>query len=123
MRSLRRIVSFLPREDWIVVGWVMAIKVLLFSFGAKSYAVLWDNYITSPYQWFEIWDQWDFGSGPKIAEFGYSGADRLHSILSSVSMVSPSGCMRQQKLSRVGIYRLRYRFRCRSDPAAKTRSP
>jgi hypothetical protein len=75
MRSLRRIVSFLPREDWIVVGWVMAIKVLLFSFGATSYAVLWDSYITSPYQWFEIWDQWDFGYYQKIAEFGYSGTD------------------------------------------------
>jgi len=75
MRSLRRIVSFLPREDWIVVGWVVAIKVLLFSFGAKSYAVLWDSYITSPYQWFEIWDQWDFGYYQKIAEFGYSGTD------------------------------------------------
>jgi hypothetical protein len=75
MRSLRQIVSFLPREDWIVVGWVMAIKVLLFSFGATSYAVLWDNYITSPYQWFEIWDQWDFGYYQKIAEFGYSGTD------------------------------------------------
>jgi hypothetical protein len=75
MRSFRRIVSFLPREDWIVVGWVLAIKVLLFSFGAKSYAVLWDSYITSPYQWFEIWDQWDFGYYQKIAEFGYTGTD------------------------------------------------
>jgi hypothetical protein len=68
-----RIASFLPREDWIVVGWVMAIKLLLFSFGAMSYAVLWDNYITNPYQWFGIWDQWDFGYYQKIAEFGYSG--------------------------------------------------
>jgi hypothetical protein len=75
MRNLRRIVSFLPREDWIVVGWVMAIKALLFFVGAKSYEVLWDNYITSPYQWFEIWDQWDFGYYQKIAEFGYSSAD------------------------------------------------
>jgi hypothetical protein len=75
MRGLTRIVSFLPREDWIVVGWVMAIKVLLFSFGAMSYAVLWDNYITNPYQWFGIWDQWDFGYYQEIAEFGYSGTD------------------------------------------------
>jgi len=75
MRSFRRIVSFLPREDWIVVGWVLAIKVLLFSFAAKSYVVLWDSYITSPYQWFEIWDQWDFGYYQKIAEFGYTGTD------------------------------------------------
>jgi hypothetical protein len=75
MKGSRRIVSFLPREDWIAFGWVMAIKVLLFSLGAKSYALLWDNYITSPYQWFEIWDQWDFGYYQKIAEFGYSGSD------------------------------------------------
>jgi hypothetical protein len=53
----------------------MAIKVLLLFVGAKSYEVLWDNYITSPYQWFEIWDQWDFGYYQKIAEFGYSSAD------------------------------------------------
>ena len=75
MRSFRRIVSFLSREDWIVVGWVMAIKLLLFYFGAMSYAVLWDKYVTSPHQWFEIWDQWDFGYYQKIAEFGYSGTD------------------------------------------------
>ena len=58
-----------------MVGWVMAIKMLLFSFGAKSYAMLWDKYITSPHQWFEIWDQWDFGYYQKIAELGYSGTD------------------------------------------------
>lgn len=73
--TLGRISSFLPRADWIVVGWVLAIKILLFYFGAKSYAVLWDKYITSPHQWFEIWDQWDFGYYQKIAEFGYSGTD------------------------------------------------
>ncbi len=65
----------MPREDWIVVGWVLAIKILLFSFGAKSYAILWDKYITSPREWFGIWDQWDFGYYEKIAEFGYSGTD------------------------------------------------
>ena len=75
MRNFKRIVSFLPREDWIVVGWVLAIKTLLFWFGAISYAVLWDRYITSPHQWFAIWDQWDFGYYQKIAEFGYSCTD------------------------------------------------
>jgi hypothetical protein len=75
MMTFRRIVSFLSREDWIVVGWVLAIKLILFYFGAMSYAVLWDKYVTSPHQWFEIWDQWDFGYYQKIAEFGYSGTD------------------------------------------------
>ena len=58
MRSSTRIVSLLPKQDWIVVSWVLAIKILLFYFGATSYAVFWDQYITSPHQWFEIWDQW-----------------------------------------------------------------
>ena|SRR5438034_8135817 len=75
MRSFRQIVSFLPREDWIVVGWVMAIKLLLFYFGTTSYPVLWDQSVTSPHQRFEIWNQWDFGYYQKIAEFGYSGTD------------------------------------------------
>lgn len=73
--TLRRIVSLLPREDWIIVGWVLAIKLLLFYFGAKSYAVLWDKYLASPHQWLQIWDQWDFGYYQKIAESGYSRND------------------------------------------------
>ena len=75
MTGLKRIVSFLPGEDWIVVGWVMAIKALLFYLGATSYAVLWDKYITNSQQWFEIWNQWDFGYYQQIAEFGYSATD------------------------------------------------
>jgi len=75
MKGLKRIVSFLPREDWIVVGWVITIKGLLFYLGATSYAVLWDKYITNPHQWFAIWDQWDFGYYQEIAEFGYSATD------------------------------------------------
>jgi len=65
----------LPKQDWIVVGWVMAIKLLLFVIGAKSYPMLWNTYVTSPHQWLNIWDQWDFGYYQKIAEFGYSGED------------------------------------------------
>jgi hypothetical protein len=75
MRSLRRIISFLPREDWIVVGWVLAIKALLFFVGAKSYPILWDKPLDGSRRWFEIWDQWDFGYYQKIAEFGYSRND------------------------------------------------
>jgi hypothetical protein len=75
MRSLRRIVSLLPKQDWIVVGWVMAIKALLFFVGAKSYPILWDSRMGGTGGWFQIWDQWDFGYYQKIAQFGYSGND------------------------------------------------
>jgi hypothetical protein len=68
---LRRIASFLPKQDWIVVGWVIAIKLLLFLVGVKSYPMLWDTYEPRPDKWLQIWDQWDFGYYREIAEFGY----------------------------------------------------
>ena len=74
-QAIRRIVAFLPREDWIVIGWVIAIKTLLFVIGVKSYPMLWDKYAPTPNRWFEPWDQWDFGHYQKIAEFGYEAGD------------------------------------------------
>jgi hypothetical protein len=68
---LRRIASFLPKQDWIVVGWVIAIKLLLFLVGVKSYPMLWDTYEPQPDKWLQIWDQWDFGYYREIAEIGY----------------------------------------------------
>ena len=75
MRSSMRRILWLPKQDWIVVGWVLVFKILLFYFGAKSCVLLSDKYITTPRQWFEIWDQWDFGYYQKIAEFGYGSTD------------------------------------------------
>jgi Mannosyltransferase (PIG-V) len=74
-QAIRRIGDFLPSEDWIVIGWVMAIKTLLFVIGVKSYPMLWDKYAPTPNRWFEPWDQWDFGYYQKIAEFGYEARD------------------------------------------------
>jgi hypothetical protein len=71
----KRVVAFLPCEDWIVIGWVVAIKVLLFVIGVKSYPILWDKYPPTPDRWFALWDQWDFGYYQKIAEFGYEAND------------------------------------------------
>ncbi len=58
-----------------MVGWVMAITIVLFLIGVKSYPMFGDRYEPSPQQWLQIWDQWDFGYYQKIAEFGYSGED------------------------------------------------
>jgi len=73
--KLRRITSLLSKQDWIVIGWVLSIKVLLFVLAAKSYAVIWGNWLGSAHRWFEIWDQWDVGYYQKIAEFGYAATD------------------------------------------------
>ena len=74
-QAIKRIGAFLPSEDWIVIGWVIAIKTLLFVIGVKSYPMLWDKYAPTPNRWFEPWDQWDFGYYQKIAEFGYEARD------------------------------------------------
>ena len=75
-QAIKRIVAFIPSDDWIVIGWVMAIKTLLFVIGVKSYPMLWDKYcknkkntLTPLNRWFALWDQWDFGYYQKIAEF------------------------------------------------------
>jgi hypothetical protein len=65
----------LPKQDWIVIGWVLAIKVLLFVVAAKSYPILWDSHLNGARRWFEIWDQWDFGYYREIAESGYNSGD------------------------------------------------
>ena len=45
---IKRVVAFPPGEDWIVIGWVVAIKALLFVIGVKSYPMLWDKYAPDP---------------------------------------------------------------------------
>jgi hypothetical protein len=57
------------------VGWVLAIKVLLFFFAAKSYAIIWNSCLGSVRHWFEIWNQWDVQYYQEIAQFGYSTDD------------------------------------------------
>jgi hypothetical protein len=64
--------AFLQMEDWIVVGWVMAIKVLVFVLAVKSYPVFWDKYLKSPRQWLDIWNHWDSVHYQQIAQFGYA---------------------------------------------------
>jgi hypothetical protein len=64
--------AVLQREDWIVVGWVMAIKVLVFVLAVKSYPIFWDKYLKGPRQWFDIWNHWDAVHYQQIAQFGYA---------------------------------------------------
>jgi len=40
LQPIKRIIAFLPTEDWIVIGWVIAIKTMLFVIGVKSYPIL-----------------------------------------------------------------------------------
>ena len=69
--GLSRVISLLPKQDWIVAGWSVGIKLLLFLLAAKSFPVLWDKHQT----WRELlynWNRWDAWHYQRIAEVGYS---------------------------------------------------
>jgi hypothetical protein len=66
------IVRRLPTEDWLVVAWVLGIKILLFVFAAKSYQVLENKRASGLLGWLQIWNQWDSRHYLQLAQFGYS---------------------------------------------------
>lgn len=74
---LLRIDRWLPRDDWLVIGWALAIKVLLLALGAASYRALEEEDVPFGRPWLEIWNQWDSIHFLRLAEFGYSAADKF----------------------------------------------
>ena len=66
-----RAIALLQKEDWLVVAWVLAIKLLLFVFGAKSFQVLEDQPLQGAHPWLEIWNCWDALHYQDLAKFGY----------------------------------------------------
>src|SRR5438477_4810475 len=69
-----RVAGLLSREDWLVVGWVFAIKVLLFVFGSKSYQILENKRTVGWFGWVDLWNRWDADQYLKLARFGYTNA-------------------------------------------------
>lgn len=65
----------IPKEDWLVVGWVLATKLLLFVFGVKSFQALEDKSVNGVHAWLELWNRWDALHYQRIAQFGYRGSD------------------------------------------------
>ncbi len=74
---LWRVTGWLPRDDWLVIGWALAIKTLLLAVGAASYQAVEEEDIPFGRPWLEIWNQWDAIHFLRIAEFGYSAADKF----------------------------------------------
>jgi hypothetical protein len=74
---LLRIAGWLPRDDWLVIGWALAIKVLLLALGLASYRAFEEEDVPLGRPWLEIWNQWDAIHFLRLAEFGYSAADKF----------------------------------------------
>ena len=73
----KRITALLPSDDWLVVGWAIATKVLLLLFGVASYQAIEDEKVSFGWSWLDIWNQWDAEHFLRLAEFGYSAADKF----------------------------------------------
>jgi Gpi18-like mannosyltransferase len=67
-----RVAALLPREDWLVVGWVLAIRILLFIFGSKSFQILENKRTEGWFGWIDLWNRWDADQYLKLAQFGYT---------------------------------------------------
>jgi hypothetical protein len=74
-----RVVSILSRDDWLVVGWVLSIKILLFVFGAKSFCILENKPLPSKLGWLQIWNRWDSLHYLQVAQFGYTASSVMKS--------------------------------------------
>jgi Gpi18-like mannosyltransferase len=72
-----RIAAALPYNDWLVIGWALGTKVLLLLFGVAAYQALEDEKVPFGWPWLELWNQWDATHFLRIAEFGYSAADKF----------------------------------------------
>src|SRR6202035_489308 len=68
---LIRFFALLPKQDWLVVGWVLAIKLLLLLFGVESYQILENKRPEGTHAWLAIWNRWDALHYHQLAEVGY----------------------------------------------------
>ena len=71
-RNRKAVGFFLPRPDRIVIGWIVAIKVLLFLFGAVAFQVLENKRVVGIHGLLGIWNRWDAPAYQRLAQFGYS---------------------------------------------------
>lgn len=71
-RILRRLVSLLPEPDRIVIGWVVAIKVVLIFFGTVAFQVLENKRMAGMHGFLEVWNRWDAPAYQHLAQFGYA---------------------------------------------------
>jgi hypothetical protein len=70
-------VGRLPTDDWLVIGWALATKILLLIFGVRSYHMFEDKRVPAQLGWLEIWNRWDAIHFQRLAQVGYSAADKL----------------------------------------------
>jgi hypothetical protein len=61
----------LGNDDLVVVGWSLALKLLLFVLGVKAVMVFDDRALHGLHSWLELWNRWDAPHYIQIAQRGY----------------------------------------------------
>lgn len=69
--------ALVPRQDWIVIGWALVMKALLFLVGFSAIHIYQNKRLSSWREAFTIWSRWDALTFLKIAEHGYSKDNTL----------------------------------------------
>jgi Gpi18-like mannosyltransferase len=77
LQRIKRAFSLLPKDDWLVVGWALATKILIFLFGIKSFQVLNDRRFHHAHEWLELFNRWDARHYLQVAQMGYRAKDVL----------------------------------------------
>ena len=72
-----RLAALLPRDDWLVIGGVFAMKIMLMIFGVRSYHMLEDEPLPPHLGWLAIWNRWDALHFQRLAQAGYNSTDIL----------------------------------------------
>lgn len=72
-----RALALLPKDDWLVIGWMLATKILLFMFGVTTRHILEDKPLPRAHPWLEIWNSWDALHYQSLAQVGYTATDEF----------------------------------------------
>lgn len=67
----------LRKDDWLVIGWVLGLKILLFILGAKALMIFDDRKVKGLYAWLELWNRWDSLHFLQVAQAGYTKGQHL----------------------------------------------
>ncbi|HEY6071772.1 MAG TPA: mannosyltransferase family protein, partial [Chthoniobacterales bacterium] len=68
----RRVVGWLSPDEWLIVGWVLMIRVLLFVFASRSFQIFEKKRSPGWFGWIDLWNRWDADQYLKLAKFGYT---------------------------------------------------
>ncbi len=70
--TLERIhISRLGNDDLVVVGWSLAMKLLLFVLGIKAVMVFDNRTLSGLHSWLDLWNRWDAPHYLEVARNGY----------------------------------------------------